>query len=89
VRKNPRPVYELVDLLGKHIDDQFYGEEINPVIVTNTAYLIKYCARKSEKALSNISFAVEDITLILIRGSQPRSKKMASNNPDHFYVTVE
>jgi hypothetical protein len=41
------PVYELVDLLGKHIDGQFYGEELTPVIVpTNRAYPILKILRK-------------------------------------------
>ena len=32
----PRPVYELKDLLGKHIDSQFYAEGPSPVLVTKT-----------------------------------------------------
>ena len=35
MRRAPRPVYELNDLLGKHIDGQFYVE-LSPVLVTNT-----------------------------------------------------
>jgi hypothetical protein len=34
VSRIPTPVYELVGLLGKHIDWLFYGEELVPVIVT-------------------------------------------------------
>jgi hypothetical protein len=34
VPRTPRPVYELVDLLGKHMEGQFYAEELSPVIVT-------------------------------------------------------
>ena len=37
MRKVPRPVYELQDLLGKHIDGQFYAEELSPVNVTKHA----------------------------------------------------
>ncbi len=34
-------MYELQDLLGKHIDGQFYAEELSPVTVTNaTTYAI-------------------------------------------------
>ena len=36
VRRDPRPVYELQDLLGKHIDGQFYAKELSPVLVTKT-----------------------------------------------------
>jgi ''chromo'' (CHRromatin Organisation MOdifier) domain. len=32
----PRPFYELQDLLGKHVDSQFYAEELRPVRVTKT-----------------------------------------------------
>jgi hypothetical protein len=47
VRKIPRPVYELVDLLGKHINGQFYREELSPVIVTkHTGYRIDKILRK-------------------------------------------
>ena len=43
VRKITRPVYELQDLLGKHIDGQFYVEELSPVhVTTRTTYAIKY-----------------------------------------------
>jgi hypothetical protein len=34
MRKIPRPVYELEDLLGNNIEGQFYSEELSPVIVT-------------------------------------------------------
>ena len=41
MRRIPRPVYELQDLLGKHIDGQFYAEELSPVLITkNTTYAI-------------------------------------------------
>jgi hypothetical protein len=56
VSRIARPVYELVDLLGKHIDGQFYGEELVPVIVPKsgpTPYL-KYCVRGFETVVSNI-----------------------------------
>jgi hypothetical protein len=40
-------VYELVNLLGKHVDDQFYGEELSPVIVSkNRTYPILKILRK-------------------------------------------
>jgi hypothetical protein len=40
-------VYELADLLGKHIEGQFYPEELSPVIVTkNTVYQIDKILRK-------------------------------------------
>ena len=47
VRRAPRPVYELQDLLGKHIDGQFYAEELSPVLDTKaTTYAVeKYCVR--------------------------------------------
>jgi hypothetical protein len=45
--RTPRPVYELVDLLGKHIEGQFYTEEVSPLIVTkNTVYHIDKIMRK-------------------------------------------
>ena len=41
VRRAPRPVYELQDLLGKHVDGQFYAEELSPVLITkSTTYAI-------------------------------------------------
>ena len=47
VRKIPRPVCELQDLLGKHIDGQFYAEELSPVHVTKrTTYSIDKILRK-------------------------------------------
>jgi hypothetical protein len=47
VRKIPRPVYELEDLLGKNNAGQFYAEELSPVIVTkNTVYRIDKILRK-------------------------------------------
>ena len=47
IRRVPRPVYELQDLLGKHIDGQFYGEELSPVTVTNaTTYAIDKILRR-------------------------------------------
>jgi predicted nucleotidyltransferase len=47
VRNIPRPVYELADLLGKHIEGQFYAEELSPVIVTkNTVYHIDKLLRR-------------------------------------------
>jgi hypothetical protein len=40
-------VYELVDLLGKHIEGQFYAEELSPLVVTkNTVYPIDKRVRK-------------------------------------------
>jgi hypothetical protein len=46
VSRSPRPVYELVDLLGKHIEGQFYAE-LSPVIVTKkTVYHIDKIMRK-------------------------------------------
>ena len=35
IRRVPRPLYELQDLQVKHIDGQFYAEELSPVPVTN------------------------------------------------------
>jgi hypothetical protein len=46
VPRTPRPVFELVDLLGKHIEGQFYAE-LSPVIVTKkTVYHIDKILRK-------------------------------------------
>jgi phosphopantetheine adenylyltransferase len=40
-------VYELVDLLGKHIEGKFYAEELSPVIVTKkTVYHTDKIPRK-------------------------------------------
>jgi hypothetical protein len=40
-------VYDLVDFLGKHIQGQFYAEELSPVIVTKkTVYHIDKIKRK-------------------------------------------
>ena len=36
VRLALRPVYEIQDLLGKHIDGQLHAEELSPVLVTKT-----------------------------------------------------
>jgi hypothetical protein len=33
VSRIPRSLYKLVDLLGKHIEGQFYEEELSPVLV--------------------------------------------------------
>ena len=50
MRRIPRPVYELQDLLGKHIDGQFYAEELSPVRITKkTTYAIDKILRKREK----------------------------------------
>ena len=47
VRSFLRLVYELQDLLGKHIDGQFYAEELSPVLVMkNTTYAIDKILRK-------------------------------------------
>ena len=47
IRRVPRPVYELQDLLGKHTDGQFYGEELSHVTVTSaTRYAIDKILRK-------------------------------------------
>ena len=41
MRSFQHPVYELQDLLGKHIDGQFYAEELSPMLVKkNTTYAI-------------------------------------------------
>jgi hypothetical protein len=46
VPRTPRPVNELVDLLGKHIEWQFYAE-LSPVIVTkNIVYHMDKILRK-------------------------------------------
>ena len=34
--RDPHPVYELQDLLGKHIGGQFYADELSPVHITKT-----------------------------------------------------
>jgi hypothetical protein len=48
VRKIPRPVYELADLLAKNIEGQFYAEELSPVVVIkNTVYQINKILCKS------------------------------------------
>ena len=47
VRRIPCPVYELQDLLSKHIDGQFYAEKLSPVHVTiHTTYAINKILRK-------------------------------------------
>ena len=47
VRRISRIVYELNDLLGKHIEGQFYAEELSPMLVTkNTTYEIDKILRK-------------------------------------------
>ena len=53
IRRIPRPVYELRDLLGKHIDGQFYAEELSPVTVTNaTTYAIDKILRRRGRGAS-------------------------------------
>ena len=53
IRRIPRPVYELRDLLGKHIDGQFYVEELSPVTVTNaTTYAIDKILRRRGRGTS-------------------------------------
>jgi hypothetical protein len=43
----PRSAYELVDLLGNHIEGPFYAEELSPVIATkNKFYHIDKILRK-------------------------------------------
>ena len=43
----PRPIYELQDMLGKHIDGQFYAEELSSVHVTKQmTYAIDKILRK-------------------------------------------
>ena len=42
VRRVPRPVYELQDLLGKHRDGEFFAQELSPVMPRPTQS-IKYC----------------------------------------------
>jgi hypothetical protein len=50
VLRIPRPVYELVGLLGKHSDGHFYREELTPVIVTkNRTYPSLKCCAKGPK----------------------------------------
>jgi hypothetical protein len=36
IRREPRPVYELEDLNGTHIEGQFHNEELTPVHVTDS-----------------------------------------------------
>ena len=46
-------MYELQDLLGKHIDGQFYAEELSPVTVTNaTTYAIDKILRRRGRGTS-------------------------------------
>jgi hypothetical protein len=73
VRNIPRLVYELVDQLGKHIDCQFYAEELSPVIVMkHTAYPIDKILRKRVRN-GSIEYLVrwKDISRISIRGYLP------------------
>jgi hypothetical protein len=51
VSKIPRPVYELLDLLGEHIEGQFYWEELTPVIVpkSRTYPILKILRKKIRK----------------------------------------
>jgi hypothetical protein len=46
VSRIPRPVYELVDLLGNHIAGQFYEQELTPVLL--------YCVRGFKTGVLNI-----------------------------------
>jgi hypothetical protein len=58
VSRTPRPVYELVDLLGKHSEGQIYAE-LSPVIVTkNTVYQIDKILRMRLRN-GSIEFFVE------------------------------
>ena len=60
VSKIPQPVYEWQDLLGKHIDEQFYAKELSPVHVTKrTTYAIDKILRKSPTRHSRISRTLE------------------------------
>jgi hypothetical protein len=88
VSRIPRPVYELVDLLGKHIDGQFYGQELVPVIVTkNRSYpSLKYCVRSSDTVVSNIFSAGLVILQNSTRGFQLKLGKymVAGNEQTHI-----
>jgi hypothetical protein len=47
VHKTRRPVYELKDLLGTHIEGQFYSEELSPVSISKrTTYKIDKILKK-------------------------------------------
>jgi hypothetical protein len=63
-------VYELVDQLGKHIDGQFYGEELIPVTVPKKRAnpILKNCARGTGTVVSNILSAGPVILQISTRG---------------------
>jgi hypothetical protein len=84
-------MYELVDLLGKHSDGQFYGEEISPVIVTKyKAYAIDKILRKrvrrgSLEYLAQWKGYSSDFDPWIPASSV---KNMAAVEPTHFYVTL-
>ena len=50
--RTQHPISELQDLLGKHIDGQFYAEELIPVLVTKntTSAIDKNCQIDSDEA---------------------------------------
>jgi hypothetical protein len=85
-------VYELVDLLGKHIEGQFYAEEISPVIVTkNTVYQIDKILAKRVRNGSSDVFVKWSRYPVEFNSWFPAKavKSMASaNEPTHFYVTL-
>jgi hypothetical protein len=92
VPRTPRPVYGLVDLLGKNIEGQFYAEELSPVIVTKkTVYHIdKILRRKVRNGTSEV--------FVKWRGYPDKFnswfpakavKNMSSGNEStHFYATL-
>jgi hypothetical protein len=92
VPRSPKPVYELVDLLGKHIKGQFYAEELSPVIVTKkTVYHIDKILRKRfrngimEVYVKSSGYPNEFNSWIPAKAV----KNMPSGNEQtHFYITL-
>ena len=53
IRRVPHPVYEIQDPLGKHIEVQFFAEELSPVTVTKTTtYAIDKILRRRGRGAS-------------------------------------
>jgi hypothetical protein len=90
VPRSPRLVYELVDLLGKEIELQFYAE-LSPVIITkNTVYHIDKILRKrvrngcSEVFVKWRRYTDEFKSWIPAKGV----KNMASGNEQHTSTSI-
>jgi hypothetical protein len=55
VPRSPRPVYELVDLLGKHIEGQFYAELSPVIVIKKIVYRIdKILCRRVRNGISEV-----------------------------------